>query len=551
MINDEEFLRKARLLAEKSGLELNEILEKVQEYIEEMGGLIKPDGALSLLASDLGISLTTPEFTSKPTIKLDKLVPGMRRATIRGKISRIYGIVEYINSSGEKSERAELRISDENGQVDVVIWSQRLVEALKNGQFREGDEVLISNARVSSRGGRIAVHLNSDSQMDLIERGGPPADETISRVDEIYEREGEEVDFRGTVLRVFPESEFIREDGRKGKRSSVIVQGDDGNTVRVLFWGDKASISDIIQTGTQVTLRNFRVVAREEGIELHSTSRSRVEVKGDKVNIVYATVLYKFQTEESFLGKKFSDFLIEVDGELGVLRLWGEFVDLLEGIEPPFVIRLGPVFRRSDELLSIGRTGTLEIVEVLERRVVSSIGNLALSLKYKRVPIGESSDGFREFRGTVIAVSDEAKISWHCPSCGSKVSYEYGRYLCPECGTVEKALPLLYLTLTLDDGSGIARVVAFGKKAERILGMSTDEVLRRADELGQLHHSVPTDELSARMLGREVVVRGRATYSEGGVVKVILDEIEEVDYTREVELLLREIEDLWLGDEEF
>ena len=550
MTYDEEFMRKARYIAERTGMDLNEVLEKVKEYIEEMGGLIKPDGALSLLASDLGVGESLLESGSKPTIRLDRLVPGMRRASIKGRIMRFYGVIDYINRSGERSERAELRISDDYGQVDLVIWSQGLIEIIKEGLIREGDEVLISNARVSSRGGRLVVHLDSDSQMELLKRGTPPSDEAIKSVSEIYEREGEEVDFRGTVVRAFPVSEFVRDDGRRGTRSSIIVQGEDGDTLRVLLWGDKAYLSEGIGPGDSITLRNFRVVAREEGIELHSTMRSRVEREAGRTKTIIATVLYKFQTEISILGNKFSDILIERDGELEILRVWGELVNVLEGIEPPFTVKIGPIFRRYDDLLSLSKSGTLEVLEVMNRRVSSSMGELARSVKYKRVPIGESSDGFREFRGTLVGVSDEARISWHCATCGSRASYEYGSYNCPRCGTVEKALPLLYLTFTLDDGTGVARVVAFGRRAEKLLGMSTDEVIMRADELGQPRHSIPTEELSAKMLGREVVVRGRATYTERGLVKLTLDEMEFVNCIKEADLLIKEMRDLWLEDED-
>lgn len=547
---DEEFMRKAKYLAEKAGIDLTEVLEKVREYIEEMGGLIKPDGALSLLASDLGVSEPLPERSSKPTIRLDMLVPGMRRASIRGRITKFYGIIDYVNKSGEISQRAELRISDEHGQVDLVVWSKGLIEMLREGLIREGDEILISNARISGRGGRLVVHLDSDSQMELLERGAPPSDEAITRVGEVYEREGEEVDFRGTVVRVFPASEFIKEDGRKGRRSSIIVQGEDGSTIRVLLWGDKASLSESIGQGDSVTLRNFRVIAREDGIELHSTARSRVEVASGKIETITATVLYKFPTEESILGKKISDILIEIDGELEIVRVWDELVDVIEGIEPPFIVKMGPTFRRYDDLLSLSKSGTLEVVKVIDRKISESIGELARSVKYKRVPIGESSDGFRELRGTVVGVSDEARITWHCPVCGSRASYEYGSYGCPKCGTIENALPLLYLTFTLDDGTGVARVVAFGRKAERILGMATDDVIRRADELGQPHHSIPTEELSAKILGREVIVRGRATYMETGLVKLILDDMEFVNYVEEAALLIKEIRDRWFEGEE-
>ncbi|MEM2490355.1 MAG: hypothetical protein QXD92_04465 [Candidatus Korarchaeum sp.] len=542
---DEDFMRRARYLAEKAGIDLTEVLEKVREYIEEMGGLIKPDGALSLLASDLGVSEPLPERSSKPTIRLDRLVPGMRRASIRGRITKFYGIIDYVNRSGERSQRAELRISDEHGQVDLIIWSRGLIEMLEEGLIREGDEILISNARVSSRGGRLVVHLDSDSQIELLERGAPLSDEAITSVSDVYGREGEEVDFRGTVVRVFPVSEFIREDGRKGRRSSMIVQGEDGDTIRVLLWGDKASLTENVGPGDSVTLRNFRVVAREDGIELHSTLRSKMEIAGGKIETIIATVLYKFPVEKSILGKRILDILIEVDGELEVMRVWNGLVDVIEGIDPPFVVKMGPTFRRYDDLLSLSKSGTLEVMEVIGRKMSESIGELARSVKYKRVPIGEASDGFRELRGTVVGVSDEARITWHCPTCGSRVSYEYGSYSCPKCGTVESALPLLYLSFTLDDGTGLARVVAFGAKAERMLGMSTEDVIRRADELGQPHHSIPTEELSAKILGREVIVRGRATYMETGLVKLILDDMEFVNYAREAELLIKEIRDRW------
>jgi ssDNA-binding replication factor A large subunit len=543
---DDEFMRRAKYISDIAHVELDEILRKVEEYIEEMGGLIKPDGALSLIAMELGVEISS-ETVKKPLLRLDRLVPGMRKASVRGRISKIYGVIEYVNRSGERSERAELRISDDYGQADVIIWSQSLVDEVKRGELREGDEVLLSDVRVASRGGRIVIHLSSDSKIEVLSRGVAPASEVISSTEEIYGREGEEIDFRGTVVRTFPVSEFMREDGRKGRRGSAIVQGEDGGTIRVLFWGDKASYSENLKPGALVTLRNFRVITREDSVELHSTLRSSVDIEGG-IETIEATVLYKFPEESSLLGKKFLDILVEIDGELAILRIWDKWVDLLRGMEPPFIVRVGPIFRRYDDLLSLSRSGNLEIVEIVDRKV-KDIEKLARSLKYKRVPIGEASDGFREFRGTIIGISEEARVSWHCPLCGARVSYEYGSYSCPNCGPLERAIPLLYLSLTLDDGTGVARVMVFGRNAERLLRMSTEDVIRRADELGQPFHSIPTDELSAEILGREVIVRGKATYMEGGLVKMVLDEIEPVNYSSEVHSLIREIEELWLGAE--
>ncbi len=177
----------------------------------------------------------------------------------------------------------------------------------------------------------------------------------------------------------------------------------------------------------------------------------------------------------------------------------------------------------------------------------AELEKVAKKVKYRRMGIGESSDGLREFRGTVISFSDTARVTWHCPNCGARVEFEYGRFHCPNCDEIERATPLLYLTFTIDDGTGIARVVAFRDRAERILGMSTEDVIKAADELGEPSHSFPTDEVAGKMMGREVIVRGRATYLESGAVRLVLDEMEYVDPVDESRELIKEIRRVWLG----
>ncbi len=550
---DEEFMEKVRLVASKAGLTVEEVLERVKRYVEEMKGLVKPDGALSLIAVELDVGqVSRDEQVHYPTIKISKLVPGMRKATVQGKIVRMYGVLSYVNRSGEPSERAEFKLADETGHIDVIVWSKSLVDRIRSGEIGEGDVIKVTNARVTERFGRVALHLDSGSDIEVLPSGYedlPVEERRILKVKELYEREGDVVDFRGTIVRIYPVSEFTRSDGSIGRRGSLLLRDEEGDIVRVVLWGDKASLADGLIEGSIVALTDVRVVLRDDSLELHSTPRTKLDVlKEGGSGPIEGVVLFKFPLEEiGARGKKFLDLLVEIDGSLEILRVWGDWADLLSEEDPPFKLRFGPVYIDNDGLMVLSRSGTIEIVEKIASHIPPKLEKVAKKVKYRRMWIGESSDGLREFRGTVISFSDTARVTWHCPNCGARVEFEYGRFHCPNCGEIERATPLLYLTFTIDDGTGIARVVAFRDRAERILGMSTEDVIKAADELGEPSHSVPTDEVAGKMMGREVIVRGRATYLESGAVRLVLDEMEYVDPVDESRELIKEIRRVWLG----
>ncbi len=549
-------MKKVKLVASRAGLSVEDVLQKVEQYVQEMRGLVKLDGALSLVANELGVGSSLPsEVPSQLMIKINRLVPGMRKAIIQGKIVRMYGILEYVNRSGELSERVEFKLADETGQIDVIAWSKSIVDMVRRGELKEGTVVRINNARVSERFGRITLHLDSNSNIEILPSGYEDV-EILGikpvKINEIYDKEGQEVDFRGTILSIFPTSEFTRENGSMGKRSSLIMRDEEGGTIRVVLWGNKAKISGELSEGSVILLENVRVVIRDDSIELHSTPRTKLRVirEGEEERReVEATVLYKFPVEEVGIVKKkrFLDLLVEIEGKLDILRVWEEWVNLLDGESPPIRIKLGPTYRGEDGILILSKSGDLEILGRTEGEISPNIEKLAKKIKYKRMWIGESSDGLREFRGTVTYISEVARVSFYCPNCGARVKPEYGRFYCPNCGEIEKAIPLLYFSFIMDDGTGIARVVAFREKAESILGMTTEEVIERSDELGEATYSIPTEHIVQSLLGRELIVRGRATYLESGVVKLILDEIEEVNPKQEIKALLSEIRNSWLS----
>ncbi len=546
-----EFRRLVKYVAEKSGLSEEEVLERVNKYIQEMSGLIKLDGALYLVASDLNVELPMPGSPVHETIQIGKLVPGMRRAVVEGRIVKMYGVIKYVNKSGEPSERLEFRIEDETGEAVVVIWSKSMVDSLRD-KLKEGDVIRIINARVSHSYGELSLHVDSSGEVELIRssQGYPLVNERVYTVSNIPMKHGEEVDVKGRVVRMFEPSTFERQDGSLGRRSSFLL-GDDESSIRVVLWGSQADNVTKLKVGSQVLIRNARVVIRDFGIELHSSPRTKIEVLGETEDLYHEfKVLYRFEPEVLSVKKLvYMDLLVQSDSKRSILRVWGEdMVSKLSSALLPAIIRVKGTYSR-DGILHLGKSGSLELVEEGVGELPEGIARLARQVKYKRSWIGESSDGYREFRGTITWVSERARISWYCPNCGSRVEYEYDRFFCPNCGEIEDAEPLLGFSFMIDDGTGVARVQVYGRRAELLLGAKTLEVIEKANEYGEEDFSIPLDFLSQELVGKEVVVRGKAAYLETGMVRVILDEMEDADLREEAEKLADEIERIWLNVE--
>ncbi len=550
-LDEVEFKKLVSYVAKKSGLSEEEVLERINKYIEEMSGLIKLDGALYLVASDLNVELPMPGSPGHEAIQIGKLVPGMRKAVVEGRVIRMYGIISYVNRSGETSERLEFRIGDETGEAVVVVWSKGLVDSLRE-KVKEGDVVRIVNARVSQRYGELTLHVDSSGEVEVVEspQGYPPIRREVLTVSRIPDKHGEEIDVKGKVIRIFEPSTFEKQDGSVGRRATLLL-GDDEATVRLVLWGSQVDILSDLKEGLEVVVKNVRVVVRDYGVELHSSPRTKLETLGKaSPELQEFLLLYRFEPEVLSIKKLvYMDVLVQSDGRMSILRVWGrDPVSKISSLVLPAIIRVRGVYSR-DGIFQLSKSGSLEVVREGVGQLPESVASLARSVKYTRSWIGESSDGYREFRGTVTWLSERARVNWYCTNCGSRVEHEYGRFICPNCGEVEDVEPLLGFSFALDDGTGVARVYVYGKRAEELLGIRTIEVIERANEYGEEDFSIPLDFMSSELVGKEVIVRGKAAYLENGTVRVVLDEIDEANILEEARRIADEIEKIWLDVE--
>ena len=76
-------------IAKYSGLSAADIIAKVDAKKARLSGLISKEGAAQIVAAELGISFENERS------KINELAEGMRRASVVGKITRIFPVREY------------------------------------------------------------------------------------------------------------------------------------------------------------------------------------------------------------------------------------------------------------------------------------------------------------------------------------------------------------------------------------------------------------------------------------------------------------------------
>ena len=70
-------------VASSCGLSKEEIDRKVEAKRAKLSGLISREGALQVIAAELGVNFDNEKF------KIDELLPGMRKVNVSGKIFRL------------------------------------------------------------------------------------------------------------------------------------------------------------------------------------------------------------------------------------------------------------------------------------------------------------------------------------------------------------------------------------------------------------------------------------------------------------------------------
>ena len=143
-------------ISKASGIEKEEIERKVEAKRAKLSGLISKEGAAQVVCAELGVNFDDEK------LKIDELVPGMRKANFIGKVISMFPVRTF-ERQGKENKVANFVVADKTSNIKVVLWDTNHISLIEEGKIKQGSVVEINSGSVRDN----EVHLGSFSELKL------------------------------------------------------------------------------------------------------------------------------------------------------------------------------------------------------------------------------------------------------------------------------------------------------------------------------------------------------------------------------------------------
>ena len=306
----------SKLLEQKTDLTRNDIEEKIKEKKEKIGaGYLTDQGALFLIASDLGISLSEP---LKVEMGLKDLYVGAKEISLETRVLSFSPAKQYSRKDGSPFFLRSMIVYDGDTTASVKLWDEK-AKLPGIDELKPGDLIKIIKAYVKSDlNGSPTINIGSGSNLETtdVESNIPTIDSLTKDVSTVKENENNLV-VSGTIDGMINKMEFTNSRGLPGKALRLRLKGADGSFMRTVLWGkDEESIPKMILPGAKITLFGVRTKAGNQGLELHGNEATIIQIEGEKeVKPVITRILSISQNDS---GKK---MILGVDSKRNMYKI--------------------------------------------------------------------------------------------------------------------------------------------------------------------------------------------------------------------------------------
>lgn len=493
-----------------------------------------------------------PDYSEK-VVKIGDLHE-MESATVMGLVTRVHDPVEFERNDGTTGSVRSIEITDDTGSARVTLWDDDT-----RIKINKGDIVRISGARVEFDEFNQSYRINTNFNTRITVN--PESDGSLLKVLEEYrehlrplkiaeilemEDEGEEVDVAGRIFSLSDPREFERQDGTGIVRSMELA--DETGRIRVSLWDEKAEKP--LNVGDAVRIENARIRLGLYSVELNTGRTTRIveplpedienlpsfeeleemlyttkkidELEEDDRNIrIIARVVDLFDPREFQRGDGTPGLVrtVEFADDTGSIRasLWDDAAEKPLSIGDAVRIENPRVIYRDDMggerlELSIGRNSRIEPATERDISGLPSFEELQ-EILYPLVNIEDLQEDSRNvmIKGELTEMSGRRILSIKCPSCNERLELS-DENICNFCGAlVDEPRYLLMIPGRIMDDTGEVLITFFGREAEKLLGMSTREVV---DIINQSADESALEERVEDLNGVTVEVIGNADFDE-------------------------------------
>ena len=271
-----------KLIEQKPELTKTSIEEQIEKKKEKIGaGYLTDQGALFLIASDYGITLTESQ---KSEISLKDLYAGAKEVSLETRVLNLSPAKQFSRKDGSPFYLRTMTVYDVNSTASVKLWDEKAnlpgIEDLK-----PGDLVKIIKAYVKSDlDGSPTINIGSGSNIETADTESeiPSIDAITKDISEVQEGEKDLV-VTGMIDGIISGMEFTNSRGQPGKALRMRLKGKENSGMRVVIWGkDETSVPNMVSQLAKVRLLGVRVKSGNQGLEIHGNDATIIEIEGAK-----------------------------------------------------------------------------------------------------------------------------------------------------------------------------------------------------------------------------------------------------------------------------
>jgi len=251
----------------------NELKERIDKKIQSVDEMLSEEGALLLIAGELGLAFDEIPKEKKHFFISD-INEGMQHVDISGRVMRIFDVNTFQRKTGTEGRVQNIVIADKTGSIRIVFWDDQ-IDKLK--QFKRGDVVTVRN-------GYLKKGLNNEFEISLgkdgVISGGqdsadyPPINYVKLKIRDIEDKMNN-IDVTGRVSAIFGVREFAKKDGSVGKVGSFIIMDDTGE-IRVTLWDKKAELLNTLVKNDIINIENAYSKMGLNSVEINLGSSSNI-----------------------------------------------------------------------------------------------------------------------------------------------------------------------------------------------------------------------------------------------------------------------------------
>jgi len=155
-------------ITEEAGISAEEVQQQVDEKLKQLSGLISKDGAIHIIANELGVQLQ-PKQQGGQEVKIKDLKLDSRNVIVTGRVVQKWDIKEF-DKNGRQGKVASLLLGDETGVTRLVFWNDQ-VDVFE--ELKQDDILRVKNPFVkpSYKQDRLELQLNQQSGIEVNPQG--------------------------------------------------------------------------------------------------------------------------------------------------------------------------------------------------------------------------------------------------------------------------------------------------------------------------------------------------------------------------------------------